>query len=62
MTNLETANYLRRWVKHEAGSHFPFAWPTDGCGYEQHVKFVGYRNTNWTEDRKSGQTFDEFVL
>ena len=38
MTNKETKEYLLNWVK---TSHGIFAWPTDGCGYDQHIKHGG---------------------
>ena len=59
MTDTETAAHLRQWVKRGNG---PFAWPTDACGYEQHIKFVDYRNANWTKERSQRQSFDDFVL
>jgi hypothetical protein len=45
MTNLETKEYLLKWC--ENPNVMLFAWPTDGCGYEQHIKFVTHRNNNW---------------
>jgi hypothetical protein len=59
LTDKETADYLRKWVVGEY-SHGVFAWPTDGCGYEQHIKFVKHRNNNW----KGGDNndFNRFVL
>lgn len=52
MSNLEVASHLRKWVTH---AHGPFAWPTDNCGFHQHIKFVHHRNRNW-----HGGTNDEF--
>lgn len=46
MTNKETAAHFRQWFEK---SHGPFAWPIDACGYNQHVRFVQYRNENWNE-------------
>ena len=55
MNNKETAPYLRKWVK---TAHGHFAWPTDGCGYDQHIKFVCHRNENWDETI----SWEQFVL
>lgn len=55
MTDAETAAYLREWVKQKKGS--VWSWPTDACGYDQHIKFVKHRNANW-----HGGDFDQFVL
>ncbi len=54
MTDEETANHLCEWVKKP---HGPFAWATDGCGYDQHIKFVCHRNKNYC-----GQDFKQFIL
>lgn len=43
MTDLETAAHIRRWAVRE-NSRGIFSWPTDGCGYSQHIQFVKYRN------------------
>ena len=45
MSDLETARYLLEYIKRDRG--LLFAWPTDGCGYKQHIKFVHHRNANW---------------
>ena len=58
MTNKECAAQIRQWVA--TGPHPPFSWVTDGCGYEQHLRFVKHRNAYW-----SGRTqaeFKQFVL
>ena len=55
MNDSETANWLRRWADGE-GSHGVWAWPTDACGYDQHIRFVRYRNENW-----HGGDFSQFV-
>ncbi len=39
MTDAETVAHLRAW-KHPG---FPFAWPTDACGYEQHIRYTTWR-------------------
>lgn len=60
MTNEQTAAHLRKYVEEEHGT---FSWPTDACGYDQHIKFVKYRNENY--ERISKMTDDEwkqFVL
>ena len=54
MTDKETADHLREWVNKNNGI---FAWPTDACGYDQHMKFVKHRNQNW-----NGGDFNQFVL
>jgi hypothetical protein len=59
MTDRETAKHLREWVKKPQSI---FAWPTDGCGYKQHIKFVKYRNKYWTDERAEKDTFQQFVL
>lgn len=53
LTNAETAEHIRKWCNEERG---PFAWPTDGCGYEQHIRFVKHRNSSW-----HGGTHDEWL-
>lgn len=53
MTNEETRQHLMKWCEANNGL---FAWPTDGCGYDQHMKFVKHRNENW-----SGGDFVRFV-
>ncbi len=57
MTNRETREHLLRWC--DKPNLMPFAWPTDGCGYEQHIKFATHRNRNW--NGKSTNEFIEFV-
>ena len=44
MNNIETANHIRTKINKPMGT---FAWVTDGCGYDQHIKFVQHRNENW---------------
>ena len=39
MTDAETVAHLRAWRQRG-----PFSWPTDGCGYRQHLRFVRFRN------------------
>lgn len=45
MTDKETAAWIRQWVQN--APHDIFSWPTDECGYEQHIRFVGWRNEQW---------------
>ena len=54
MSNAEVRTHLLEYVKR---SKTPFAWPTDGCGYEQHIKFVQHRNKNWR-----GGDFKQFII
>ena len=44
MTDAETAAHIREYAQ---GYHGTFSWPTDGCGYKQHIRFVKHRNENW---------------
>ena len=57
MSNQETKEHLLNWCKKP--NLMPFAWPTDACGYEQHIKFVEHRNKNWKGD--SQEEFVDFV-
>lgn len=57
MTDKETAQHLRMWIK---ANHGIFAWPTDACGYEQHIKFVEHRNKNW--NGSTIKEFEQFIL
>ena len=57
MTDKETADHLRKWVTE---SHGHFGWPTDACGYDQHIRFVKHRNANW--QGSSLEEFKAFVL
>lgn len=54
MTNKETAEAIRLWASKAQSS---FSWPTDGCGYDQHARFVSHRNENW-----SGGPVEDFKL
>ena len=48
MTDKETAATIRRWVTDDkAGKRSIWSWPTDPCGYDQHIRFVQHRNENW---------------
>lgn len=55
-TDAETAQHIREWVRR--GKADRFAWPTDGCGYTQHIRFVKHRNLNL----KEGEDFGDFAL
>lgn len=56
MTDTETVAHLRRWLTE--GRRSIWGWPTDPCGYSQHIRFVHWRNDYW--DTYEG-TFDDFV-
>lgn len=47
MTDPQVVTYLRDWVKDKGRTRL--SWPTDMCGYKQHLRFVWYRNEYWTE-------------
>lgn len=50
MSDAETAAHLREWVRRDRmAKHGPFGWPTDGCGYDQHMRFVKLRNQHYDE-------------
>ena len=52
MDNQDTAQKILHWCdrqKPDACCTDPFDWPTDGCGYAQHIKFVKHRNENWKQ-------------
>ncbi|MDY0144310.1 MAG: hypothetical protein RBR97_20700 [Bacteroidales bacterium] len=55
MTNEETKAEILEWCG--TGNRGQFSWPTDACGYDQHIKFVKYRNEYW----KGQCDFIEFV-
>lgn len=59
MTDAETVAHLREWVK---SSHGLFAWPTDVCGYRQHMRFVVTRNEEWEGKAAEGMEFNDFIL
>lgn len=58
MSDHETATTIRHWVTNKA--HSAFSWPTDGCGYDQHIRFVEHRNKNWSGG--TAAEFDQFCL
>ena len=55
MSDAETAAWIRTWA---AAPRSHFSWPTDPCGYEQHIKFVLHRNANF----RPGDDFKAFAL
>lgn len=57
MTNTETKEHMLKWVKTN-NSHW--SWPTDACGYEQHMKFVDHRNKNYIGETE--EDFNQFVI
>ena len=54
MNDAETKEHLLKWCDNP--DLMPFAWPTDACGYDQHIKFVMHRNEHW-----KGNTHQDFV-
>ena len=57
MTNAETAAHLRQYV---TAPHNGWSWPTDTCGYDQHIKFVTHRNAQWRGS--SQEAWRHFIL
>ncbi len=55
MNNQETATEIRRSVNSPGPI---WSWATDGCGYDQHLRFVKHRNENW----KGEGLFSQFCL
>lgn len=53
MTDLEVVAHLRQWKPGPSA----FGWATDACGYEQHIRFVTWRN----ERNRSGEPVDVLV-
>ena len=53
MNNAETKAHLLKWIKENNGV---FAWPTDACGYDQHIKFIHHMK-NW-----KGGDWHQFVI
>ncbi len=58
MTDAETVAHLKAWAD-GGGSHGRWAWPTDPCGYDQHIRFAKHRNKNWHGGNEA--EFNEFV-
>lgn len=57
MTNREAKECILKWCEDKAS--IPFSWPTDGCNYDQHVRFVLYKHEHWKGG--SPKDFIEFV-
>ena len=57
MTNKETAVHLRKYVEEPHGI---FSWPTDACGYDQHIRFVKHRNENYNGSTE--EDWKQFIL
>ena len=55
MTDAETAAHIRKWMSEDHGA---FEWPTDACGYKQHIRFVDFRNKH----ADKYQRFDTMLL
>jgi len=56
MNDADTAATIMEWLK---TPRCGFSWPTDTCGYDQHIKFVRHKNKNWNGTTKA--SFVEFV-
>ena len=54
MTNEQTAKYLKDNINAHRGL---FGWPTDACGYDQHIKFIQHRNENWHGEPEDWKQF-----
>ena len=60
MNNKETAEHLRKYVEEKHGT---FSWPTDACGYDQHIAFVHHRNANYDLIQKMTEAeWKQFIL
>lgn len=44
MDNKKAAAHIRKEIDKNRNI---FSWVTDGCGYDQHIRFVNHRNENW---------------
>ena len=58
MNDLETRRLILSQLD-KPMSHFGFV--TDPCGYDQHVKFVEYRNTYWQGQCKWADFLKEYA-
>ena len=54
MTDKETSDHILQYIEclDEKGT---FSWPTDACGYDQHMRLVQHRNETW-----NGGTTEEY--
>jgi hypothetical protein len=68
-TNQEVIEHLKNYIPSKSKNIF--SWATDGCSYEQHIRFVEYRNNHWDEyyndnitkyDNNHYDCFDQFIL
>lgn len=67
MDDKQTKEHLLKWVSE---SHNLFGWPTDACGYDQHIRFVNYRNDYWYDyyeknkniNNNFKEVFNNFVI
>lgn len=61
-TNKETAAHIREFMRTQHKRRH-WAWPTDGCGYNQHIRFVGFRNRWLTTASSEGdtETYEQMV-
>lgn len=60
MTDTEVVAHLRAWAKNPRRELTRFAWATDACGYDQHVRFVNHKNAHW--EGGTVEEFDAFIL
>jgi hypothetical protein len=61
MNNKETKEHLLKWCDNYSTVSSVFGWPTDACGYEQHIKFVHHRNKNWYNNPQKYHGAEDFV-
>ena len=57
MTDVETAAHIRIEINLPRSR---FSWVTDGCGYEQYIKFANHRNAHWAGGTQ--EEWRDFVL
>lgn len=57
MDNKETREWMLKRIEEPRNL---FSWVTDGCGYDQHIKFVKHRNENWKGG--SEEEWKKFVI
>jgi len=59
VNNAETAAHMRHWAATNKDSNL---WPTEGCGQEQHARFVDWRLQRMTSGRNYWATWGDIVL